>query len=87
MPELMERVAERMERTDDRGVERSIISRNCGPKLRRCVHWGFLPAAGLLLTALAISRVYIVEAFISIRSLPLGSYRTVEWVNFLPRIG
>ena len=29
----------------------------------------------------------VVEAFISIRSLPVGAYDTVNWINFLPHIG
>jgi len=29
----------------------------------------------------------LVEAFISVRSLPVGAYDTVNWVNFLPHIG
>ena len=47
--------------------------------------------AGLLLRMwillYCIARVYIItEAFISLRSLPLGSYSTVNWVNFLPHV-
>lgn len=35
-----------------------------------------------------IMRVYlVVEAFISVRSLPLGAYAGVNWVGFLPHIG
>ena len=34
------------------------------------------------------SRLFLVtEAFISIRSLPVGAYSTVNWVTFLPHIG
>jgi len=41
-----------------------------------------------LLGILVACRCYlIIEAFISIRSLPLGSYSTVTWVNFLPHFG
>ena len=33
-------------------------------------------------------RLYlVVEAFISVRSLPVGAYETVNWVEFLPHIG
>jgi len=33
-------------------------------------------------------RLYLViEAFISVRSLPVGAYQTVDWVEFLPHIG
>jgi len=33
-------------------------------------------------------RLYLlVEAFISVRSLPVGAYNTTDWVNFLPHIG
>ena len=41
------------------------------------------------LTAIAIApRLYLVlEAFISVRSLPVGAYQTVDWVGFLPHIG
>jgi hypothetical protein len=40
------------------------------------------------LAILVLFRCYlVVESFISIRSLPIGSYSTVSWVNFLPHIG
>jgi hypothetical protein len=29
----------------------------------------------------------LIEAFISVRSLPIGAYDTANWVNFLPHIG
>jgi len=33
-------------------------------------------------------RLYlVVEAFTSVRSLPVGAYETVNWVEFLPHIG
>ena len=36
----------------------------------------------------AFGRLYlVVEAFISVRSLPVGAYNTTDWVNFLPHIG
>jgi hypothetical protein len=36
----------------------------------------------------AFGRLYLlVEAFISVRSLPVGAYDTTKWVNFLPHIG
>jgi hypothetical protein len=42
----------------------------------------------LALVVLVLVRCYlVVESFISIRSLPIGSYSTVSWVNFLPHIG
>lgn len=35
-----------------------------------------------------LPRLYlVVEAFISVRSLPVGAYETVDWVEFLPHIG
>jgi len=41
-----------------------------------------------LLGILVACRCYlIIEAFVSIRSLPLGSYSTVTFVNFLPHFG
>jgi len=44
--------------------------------------WLFLPALVFL------PRLYLViEAFISVRSLPVGAYQTVDWVEFLPHIG
>jgi hypothetical protein len=30
---------------------------------------------------------FVVEAFISIRSLPAGAYETVDWTNLLPHVG
>jgi hypothetical protein len=42
----------------------------------------------LLVIVYFVSRIYlVVEAFISVRSLPLGAYDTVSWVTFLPHIG
>lgn len=47
---------------------------------------GLLMRGWLILYGLA--RVYlIVEAFISVRSLAVGAYDTVQWVNLLPHIG
>lgn len=41
-----------------------------------------------VLIAYIVARVFlVVEAFISIRSLPSGAYDTVAWVNVLPHIG
>lgn len=55
---------------------------------RSCICTVLGAAGWVLILGLSISRIYIVvEAFISIRSLPLGSYSTVRWVNFLPHIG
>ena len=43
---------------------------------------------GIILFLFGSSRLYLVgEAFMSIRSLPLGAYSTVSWANFLPHIG
>jgi len=42
----------------------------------------------LVLLVIFLPRLYLVtEAFISVRSLPVGAYQTVEWVEFLPHIG
>jgi hypothetical protein len=41
-----------------------------------------------LIGILVFCRCYlVVEAFISLRSLPIGSYSTVAWANFLPHFG
>jgi hypothetical protein len=41
-----------------------------------------------LLVVLVLCMCYlVVESFISLRSLPIGSYSTASWVNFLPHIG
>jgi hypothetical protein len=38
--------------------------------------------------AFCVARLYLlVEAFISMRNLALGAYRTVSWVSALPHIG
>ena len=59
--------------------------------------WYFDPKLESFWTSLStilISLLYIVarlflitEAFISVRSLPIGAYNTVSWSNFLPHIG
>jgi hypothetical protein len=42
----------------------------------------------ILGTAVCISGVFlVVEAFVSVRRLPLGSYTVVGWTAYLPRIG
>lgn len=42
----------------------------------------------LMIYIYILARIFIVtEAFISVRSLPVGAYDTVKWVNFLPHIG
>ena len=41
-----------------------------------------------IVTLYATARLYlVVEAFISLRSLPLGAYSTPSWVDTLPHIG
>jgi len=47
---------------------------------------------GTIFTVLAgfslVARIFLVlESFLSVRSLPAGSYSTVAWVNLLPHIG
>jgi hypothetical protein len=42
----------------------------------------------LMLLVYSFARLFLVtEAFISIRSLPVGAYDTVSWVNVLPHVG
>jgi len=42
----------------------------------------------LMLLVYSFARLFLVtEAFISIRSLPVGAYDTVTWVNVLPHVG
>jgi TRAP-type C4-dicarboxylate transport system permease small subunit len=53
--------------------------------LAGCLLW---PCFIGLLLAFIFSRLFlVVEAFISMRSLPIGAYSTVSWVGFLPHIG
>lgn len=48
----------------------------------------FLPLFVISLLVYTSARLFLVlEAFISIRSLPVGAYDTVNWVNFFPHIG
>jgi hypothetical protein len=50
--------------------------------------YSYLIWFGILVLGFFVSRIYlVVEAFISIRSLPLGVYSTVNWVVFSPHIG
>ena len=47
---------------------------------------GFLILVWVILYTCA--RIYLItEAFISVRSLPLGAYETVTWVSLLPHLG
>jgi len=51
---------------------------------KTCGDWTFGIGFGLFY----LSRLYlVVEAFISVRSLPVGAYDTIAWVTFLPHIG
>jgi len=54
---------------------------------KRCVDGGIVLSIFLLGILVACRCYLMIEAFVSIRSLPLGSYSTVTWVNFLPHIG
>lgn len=43
---------------------------------------------GLAAIGIVLMRIYlVVEAFISVRSLPIGSYETPMWVGLLPHVG
>ena len=55
----------------------------------RSVLWLVLAYISFFLTGILVfCRCYlVVEAFISLRSLPIGSYSTVAWANFLPHFG
>jgi len=46
-----------------------------------------LPFFFLLALYIVARLFFIVEAFISVRALPLGAYDTVQWSNALPHIG
>jgi len=48
---------------------------------------GWLLAIGWGLLCFLPRLYLVVEAFISVRSLPVGAYETVDWVEFLPHIG
>jgi len=50
--------------------------------------WFVIVRIVLLGLMYGFARIYLVtEAFISIRSLPVGAYSTVSWINFLPHVG
>lgn len=50
--------------------------------------WLAIIIVGPVMFLFCVSRVFlVVEAFISVRRLPAGSYSTVSWVDFLPHIG
>jgi len=55
------------------------------------ISWSYLSDSNIAKFVFAIvvaPRLYLVlEAFISVRSLPVGAYQTVDWVGFLPHIG
>ena len=52
---------------------------------------GMLPvlwSSVLIFLLYIVARLFLItEAFISVRSLPIGAYNTVSWSNFLPHIG
>ncbi|EON70054.1 hypothetical protein W97_09322 [Coniosporium apollinis CBS 100218] len=48
--------------------------------------WGVLGCC--LMGLYPVARVYVlVEAFVSLRSPPLGTYTTVQWTDFIPHVG
>lgn len=48
------------------------------------VHW---PLLGLVIVPYVFTRLFIVvEAIISVRSLPIGSFETVTWVEYWPHV-
>lgn len=48
------------------------------------VHW---PLLGLVNVPYVFARLFIVvEAFILVRSLPIGSFETVCWVEYWPHV-
>jgi hypothetical protein len=52
------------------------------------LNWVVVPLWVLICLVYTSARLFLVtEAFISIRSLPVGAYDTVSWVNFLPHVG
>jgi hypothetical protein len=47
----------------------------------------FFFLAGMTTISYLLARLFIpVEAFISIRSLPVGAFETVEWVEYWPHV-
>lgn len=67
------------------GVELSFIFQDEGfDKLYQSLVWAFYPP---LTTLYALARLYIVvESFISLRHVPIGSYAAVPWVQDVPHV-
>jgi len=63
------------------------------PMVMAIMEDGFDPISTMCVAAVAIAAVALprmflqFEAFISVRSLPLGAYNTTSWINLLPHIG
>jgi hypothetical protein len=52
------------------------------------VEWLWTLLCAMISLIFAAARVYLViESFISVRSLPVGAFTSIAWVNFLPHVG
>ncbi|KAK3988243.1 hypothetical protein QBC44DRAFT_382505 [Cladorrhinum sp. PSN332] len=50
-------------------------------------YWPWVLLAGIFLVAYLVARLYlVVEAFITLRSVPESAYRTPDWTQYLPHL-
>ena len=87
-PAMLRLVADEEVFVDEQGVTRpfgiSKIRRICN-RIINTLNWTFVIVSVFLGSAMPMARLYVLaETLASLRSPPVGTYKTVDWLNFIP---